>query len=93
MTPVFFGANGDIYTIRFAYHPVVVETIKAVVPSHARNYSPTRKEWTLMGHNYAEDLANTLHCGGFRIVGFRMAYTDEQLEAEVNQLLDGEGPR
>ena len=96
MTAVYFCVTDDAYTIRFAYNPLIVDTIKAVVPSGARNYSPTRKEWTVVGQNYAQDLMDTLHYGlGLRIVGFRVAppaVTDEQFTAELNQILE-EGTR
>jgi hypothetical protein len=69
MSTVIFTRRGDIYTVRFRYDPELVELLKDVVPSYARSWTKTTKEWTV--HiEYAEQLAAAIRQLGHQVIGF-----------------------
>jgi hypothetical protein len=68
MSTVIFQRRGTTYTVRFRYDPTLVELLKTAVPSHARNWDPATKEWTVdAGH--AKRLASTLRATGHQVIG------------------------
>ena len=68
MTAVRFEFRGDMYAVTFTYDAIVVEMLKAVVPSYARTWSPPRREW-LIESVYSKPLSEALHRLGCTIVG------------------------
>lgn len=68
MTTVLFTRDGGTYTVEFAYSPVVVEMLKASVPSYARSWDKAAKQWTVAG-DWAAPLAAALRGIGCTIIG------------------------
>jgi hypothetical protein len=68
MTTVVFNRAGDRYTVEFAYNPILVEVLKAAVPSYARSWDKTTKRW-LVDDAWAKPLATTLRATGCLVVG------------------------
>jgi hypothetical protein len=64
MTAVRFNRRGDITAVTFAYDPIIVGTIKLVVPSFLRRWNPVRREWLILEPVYGAELARVLRGAG-----------------------------
>jgi hypothetical protein len=69
MTAVRFERRGDLYAIRFGYDPTLVAIIKTI-PSFARSWNPTTKEWTVIDA-YAPQLAADIAALGYLVTGLQ----------------------
>ena len=69
MTAVRFDRRGDVHAVTFAYDPMIVELLKASVPSFVRSWNPVRREWLILEPVYATQFADTLRRLGHTIVG------------------------
>ena len=69
MTAVRFQRRGDIHAVTFAYDPMIVELLKASVPSFIRSWNPDRREWLILEPVYATQFADTLRRLGHTILG------------------------
>lgn len=67
-TTVRFKAAGSSYTVQFAYSPVVVEIMKAVVPAAARSWSREAMKWTV-DMDWAPALADALRAADCTVIG------------------------
>jgi hypothetical protein len=69
MTAVRFNRRGDITAVTFAYDPIIVGTIKLVVPSFFRRWNPVRREWLILEPVYGAELARVLRGAGYTVIG------------------------
>jgi hypothetical protein len=66
-TAIRFTDEGYQYRVEFRYDPTAVAIIKSV-PSHAREYDPISKTWTVR-HLWARRLADDFTGAGFTVLG------------------------
>jgi len=69
MSAVRFQRRGDVHAVTFAYDPMIVELVKATVPSFARSWNPQRHEWLILEPVYATQFADTLRRLGYTVIG------------------------
>jgi hypothetical protein len=75
VSTILFTRHGDRYTVRFQYNADLVELLKTAVPSHARDWNPATKEWTIRA-THAEQLASALRATGHKVLGLDPPRTD-----------------
>jgi len=65
---VVFDRVGNGYTVRFPYDALLVELLKSRVPSYARTWDKTGKQWTVDADWY-QRLAAAMRAVGCTVVG------------------------
>lgn len=65
---VLFTPAGARYVVQFAYSPVVVEIMKAVVPPAARSWSQEARKWTV-DVDWVGPLGAALRAAGCIVIG------------------------
>jgi len=65
---VVFDRVGNGYTVRFPYDALLVELLKSRVPSYARTWDKTGKQWTVDADWY-QPLAAAMRAVGCTVVG------------------------
>ncbi len=68
VSTVIFTRQGDGYGVRFRYDPALVELLKTAVPSYARSWDPSLKQWQIQA-GHAERLASALRATGHQVIG------------------------
>ncbi len=68
MSTVIFTRQGDGYGVRFRYDPALVELLKTAVPSYARSWDPSLKQWQVQA-THARQLASALRRTGHQVIG------------------------
>jgi hypothetical protein len=68
MSTVTFTRRGDTYSVRFRFDRTLVELIKDVVPSYARSWDASAKQWTVAAEP-ARVLASAMRQLGHQVIG------------------------
>ncbi|HSS25687.1 MAG TPA: hypothetical protein VLL82_15105 [Mycobacterium sp.] len=91
MTTVLFRRAGARYTVKFSYHPALVDLLKDVVPAWARDWNPGTKQWTI-ATEFAQPLASAIRRAGHTTVGIEEPRAAVGEAGWAEALLDAVGP-